>query len=75
MYKKSVVTALSALALSCLLIGACGGIDGGSRSVQNTTTTTTTKGGELLDLKKAFDEGIITQREYDKQRKVILERK
>lgn len=69
--KKS-VTVLCVLAFSCLLIGACGG--GGSRPVQNTTTLTTTKGGELMDLKKAFDEGIITQREYDKQRKIILER-
>lgn len=73
MYTKSVWVLVAVLALSCLLIGACGG--GGSRPVQNTTTTTTTKGGELLDLKKAFDEGIISQREYDRQRKVILERK
>lgn len=73
MYTKSIWTFVTVLALSCLLIGACGG--GGSRPVQNTTTTTTTKGGELLDLKKAFDEGIISQREYDRQRKVVLERK
>lgn len=73
MRTKSVICILTALALSCLLIGACGG--GGSRPVQNTTTTTTTKGGELLDLKKAYDSGIITEREYDKQREIILKRK
>lgn len=73
MHTKSVFTIVTILTLSCLLIGACGG--GGSRPVQNTTTMTTTKGGELLDLKKAFDSGIISQREYDKQRQVILDRK
>lgn len=75
MHTKSAGILLTVLALTFLLIGACGSVGGGSRPVQNTTTMTTTKGGELLDLKKAFDEGIITQKEYDKQRKVILERK
>lgn len=73
MRTKSIFAILTVLALSCLLIGACGG--GGSRPVQNTTTMTTTKGGELLDLKKAYDSGIITEREYDKQREIILKRK
>lgn len=73
MYIQKSLTILCVLALSCLLLAACGG--GGSRPVQNTTTMTTTKGGELMDLKKAFDEGIISEREYDKQRKIILERK
>ncbi|MEG2172538.1 MAG: SHOCT domain-containing protein [Desulfovibrionaceae bacterium] len=73
MYQKNVFAALIVLVLTFVVLGACGG--GGSRPVQNTTTTTTTKGGELLDLKKAYDEGIITQKEYDKQRKVILDRK
>lgn len=70
---KNSAAFLAVLALSFLLLAACGG--GGSRPVQNTTTMTTTKGGELLDLKKAFDEGIISEREYDRQRKIILERK
>lgn len=70
---KNSATFLAVLTLSFMLLAACGG--GGSRPVQNTTTMTTTKGGELMDLKKAFDEGIISEREYDKQRKIILERK
>jgi hypothetical protein len=50
----------------------------GSSSRANVTvtgTTTVSKGQELLDLKRALDEGAISQRDYDKVRKIILERK
>lgn len=46
----------------------CGG--GGAR-VQ---TTHTTMGQELQDLKKSFDEGIITQKEYERAKKDILKK-
>jgi hypothetical protein len=38
-------------------------------------TTTISIGQELLDLKRALDEGAISQRDYDKVRAILLERK
>lgn len=57
------------LAACFVSLPGCGG--GGAKSVQ--TTNTTTKGQELLDLKKAFDSGIITEREYNNQKEEILD--
>jgi len=36
--------------------------------------STTTVGQQLLDLKKALDAGAITQKEYERERKKILDR-
>ncbi len=50
----------------------------GSSSRANVTvtgTTTVSKGQELLDLKRALDEGAISPRDYDKVRRIILDRK
>ncbi len=46
---------------------------GGSKSSVQASTTTT--GQELLDLKKSYDAGIITEKEYDKKKKQILKKK
>lgn len=56
-----------------LLVGAaaCGG--GGAELSSQVTTTTT--GQQLMDLKRALDSGAMTQKEYDQERKKILERK
>lgn len=53
--------------ITAMLIG-CGG---GGATVQASSTT---QGQELVDLKKALDEGIITQQEYDSNKKKILNR-
>ena len=45
---------------------------GGGAAVE---TRSTTKGQELMDLEKAYEEGIITEKEYNKQKKQILKRK
>jgi len=60
----------SVAAMLLLVVGlsACGG--GGADS--STTVTTTTVGQQLTDLKKALDAGAITQGEYERQRKKIL---
>lgn len=50
--------------LSTFSLFGCGGTD-----VRNQTTTT---GQELLDLKAARDAGVITEKEYDRKRKDIL---
>jgi len=59
---------IPALALATVLIAGCGG---GDSSVQASTTTV---GQELTDLKKAYDEGIITEKEYEESKERILER-
>jgi hypothetical protein len=54
------------LVLMSASLQGCGG--GGSKTTVNSTTT----GQELTDLKRALDEGVITQKEYDKKRNEIL---
>jgi ABC-type glycerol-3-phosphate transport system substrate-binding protein len=67
---------LSALALtSALLISLCGCGSSSKASVTVKGTTTISTGQELLDLKRALDEGAISQRDYDKVRAILLDRK
>ena len=56
-----------------LLFGvtACGG--GGAELKSEVSTTTV--GQQLMDLKKALDSGAMTQQEYEKERKKVLDRK
>jgi len=65
MYKTILSAAIIALVLS---VSACGG----------TTTTvqqTETQGQQLLDLKEAYDKGVITEKEYNTTKKKILKGK
>ena len=39
------------------------------------STVTTTLGQELQDLDKAYKDGIITQKEYDKAKKRLIEQR
>lgn len=52
------------------LLAGCGG--GGAKSETQVQNTTVSKGQALIDLKKALDAGAISQSEYEKQRKIIL---
>jgi hypothetical protein len=63
---------LYALAL-CAALAGCGSWS--KASVTVTGTTSVSNGQELIDLKRALDEGAISPRDYDKVRKIILERK
>ena len=65
--KHCVQAVILILLISCL--PACGG--GGSKTVVSNRTTT--QGQELLDLKRAFEQGALSEREYEKQRKKVLE--
>ncbi|NSW87730.1 MAG: SHOCT domain-containing protein [Syntrophobacteraceae bacterium] len=54
-------------------LGSC--CSGGSQVKTESKTTTTTLGSELKDLKDAYDQGIISEREYNQAReKLIKER-
>lgn len=63
-------TLMTALLASAMVLGlaACGG--GGATSA--TAVITTTTGQQLIDLKNALDTGAITQGEYERQRRKIL---
>ncbi len=53
---------------------ACGG--GTKTDVKSeSTTTTTTLGQELQDLDKAYKDGIITEKEYEKAKKKLIEQR
>jgi len=58
--------------LSGLLAGCAWSI--GSDKCAGKVIATPTRGQELIDLKKAKDQGAITEDEYQAQRKVIMER-
>ena len=64
MAKKLLLITLLAFAAAPLT--ACGG------GKQTTNVKATTTGPELADLQKALDEGLITEKEYEKKRKDIL---
>jgi hypothetical protein len=60
---------LAAALSSALMLAGCGG-GGADSTVHNTTVS---KGQALIDLKKAYDSGAISEREYEKQREMILD--
>jgi len=69
------MTWLRGLILLTLLVfgAALWGCGGGGAELSSRTTTTTT-GQELIDLKAAYDKGVITQDQYESQKKKILSR-
>ena len=63
--KKLTLVLVSSMAV---LLSACGG---GGAHVQSQVTTVS-KGQQLIDLKKAVDDGALTQDEYNKEKSKIL---
>jgi len=70
-YFKVCIMAL--IVLVCLNFAACG--MGKTKVKSGPSTVTTTLGQELLDLNKAYKDGIITQKEYDKAKKRLIEQR
>jgi hypothetical protein len=64
------LAAAAVLAASLLAAAGCGG---GGASVM-AQTHTTTLGEELIDLNKAYQKGLLTTEEYEKQRAKLLAR-
>jgi hypothetical protein len=48
---------------------------GGGGATTETEISTQTLGQELIDLKKAYDSGVITKREYEKARERLIKRR
>jgi ABC-type glycerol-3-phosphate transport system substrate-binding protein len=59
---------LASVLVLVLGLSACGGSD-----TQTTVKTTQTQGQQLLDLKEAYDKGVITQKEYENAKEDILD--
>ena len=66
MRSKIAVVIVSSLLL-CFTLTSCGG---GGAKVESTVSTQTL-GQQLIDLNKAFKEGVITEEEYKKNKEVI----
>ena len=65
-----------ALVLAVLMCANYVGCSGGKTDVTSEPVTiTTTLGQELLDLDKAYKDGIITQKEYEKAKKSLIEKR
>ena len=69
----SIVQRVVVLAVCGLLLVGVAACGGGGADVKSEVSTTTV-GQQLIDLKKALDSGAMTQQEYEKERKKILER-
>ena len=68
---KGIVALTTYAALGTLLAGCSWSIGGGKERV---TAAPPTRGQELIDLKRARDQGAITQEEYENQRRQVLTR-
>lgn len=63
---KSALKTLMALTLVAVTVSACGG------GTTNNNVQTTTVGEELASLETAYKQGLLTDKEYEQQRKKIL---
>jgi uncharacterized membrane protein len=62
---SALATVIMALTLS---LTACGG-----SSTKTTVNNQETQGKQLMDLKEAYDKGVITEKEYEKAKEDILD--
>lgn len=67
------VFVLVLMVLFCVTFIACS--SGKKEGKHEPTTVTTTLGQELQDLDKAYKDGIITEKEYEKAKKALIEKR
>jgi len=77
--KRSRIWFVSILMVLAFSLSSCGCLGGskkakGGEATVTTTTKTTTLGQELQDLDEAHKQGIISDKEYEKKKKELLER-
>jgi uncharacterized membrane protein len=64
------------IGMMIVLMFSLGGCCGGGSTVKNeTTTTTTTLGDELKALKDAYDQGIISEKEYNESKERLIKQR
>lgn len=64
---------ICALLLAAMVSGCCCGGGGGTTTVQPANVTTVPVGQQLIDLKKAYESGAITEEEYKKLKDGVME--
>jgi hypothetical protein len=67
--KRKMLLILCGPAVLAGFLSACSFGGGDETTVQTRSTTT---GQELLDLKAAYDKGVLTERQYEQQREKLL---
>ena len=67
--RKGIILALAGAIIICLTLTSCGG---GGAKVESSVSTQTL-GQQLIDLEKAYKQGVITEKEYKKAKKDLLE--
>jgi hypothetical protein len=66
------IALVAALGVPALTLSACGG-DDDNRTVVKAETNT--RGQQLLDLQRAYENGAISRREYEREREKLLKEK
>lgn len=69
MRKLTIAVSVCVVAAGAVAVAGCGG------SSASVSTRSTTTGQELKDLKEAYDQGLMTKQEYDREREKIRKRK
>ena len=67
--KKLTIWIFTVMIAISLIVAGCGG---GGAKVQQTNVTL---GQELIDLEKAYKQGLLSEKEYKKQREILMKKK
>jgi uncharacterized membrane protein len=68
--RKQFIVGLVISIFLCVMLTSCGG---GGAKVESTVSTQTL-GQQLIDLDKAYKEGVITEKEYKKTKEALIEK-